>query len=190
MGELLGHQLQPREIAALAFAAGWTGALELATAVSVCLAESQGYDHAINVNPDGSRDRGLYQLNDVHKDITDEIAYDPQRATWQAYKLYKARGGFQDWAAYTSGVYLHDSYQGRACVGVCNFLHEALHGEPVPDWAGKPYVHHLAVPLADFRWRVATLNEAALTAERAHDLIAVRAVLGTARTAIKKTLPA
>src|SRR5689334_17109501 len=115
MGELRGHQYQPREIARFAYEAGWQDAQTLVVAVAVCLAESQGYDHAVNENPDGSLDRGLYQLNSVHKDITDAIAYDAKKATDAAFKLWVARGSdFSDWAAYTSGVYLHDSYIGRA----------------------------------------------------------------------------
>lgn len=157
MGELKGHQLQPREIAKLCYEAGWQDAQVLAVAVSVCLAESQGYDHALNVNPDGSRDRGIWQLNDVHKAITDAIAYDPARATTAAFRLYAARqSSFYDWAAYTSGVFLHDSYLGRACVGVANYLGEELLALPVPDHAdGTPYVHAFTTPLANFQHRLA-----------------------------------
>jgi hypothetical protein len=156
MGELLGHQLQPREIAALAYDAGWQDAEVLLVAVCVCLAESQGFTKAINVNPDGSRDRGPWQLNDIHKHITDEIAYDPKRATAEAFKLYVARSSsFEDWAAYTSGVYLHDSYLGRACVGVANFLGERFLAAPVPDHPdGTPYVHKFKTPIANYQFRL------------------------------------
>ena len=108
-GALLGHQWEPWQLAKWCYEAGWQDAFFLTTSVQVILAESQGYDHAIHVNLDGSRDRGIWQLNDIHKHITDEIAYDPVRATAEAFKLYAARNGWEDWAAYTSGVFLHDS---------------------------------------------------------------------------------
>ena len=156
MGELKGHQWQPREIARWAYDAGWQDAETLAVAVCVCLAESQGYDHALNINPDGSQDRGIWQLNSIHKDITDEIAYDPKRATDAAFKLYVSAGSsFEDWAAYKSKVYLHDSYLGRACVGVANFLAERFLAVPVPDHDdGTPYVHRFTTPVANFQFRL------------------------------------
>jgi hypothetical protein len=157
VGELKGHQLQPREIAALAYEAGWEDAIVLTVAVSVCLAESQGYDHAINVNPDGSQDRGIYQLNSIHKAITDEIAYDPKKATAEAFKLWVARDSdFSDWAAYTSGVYLHDSYLGRATRGVGNFIADELLQWPVPNRAdGTAYEHRFTSPVLSFQHQTA-----------------------------------
>lgn len=156
VGELKGHQWQPREICEWAYDAGWQDAKDLVVAVAVCLAESQGYDHAVNTNPDGSTDRGIWQLNSVHKNITDFIAYDPIAATDEAYGLFKSRGdSFDDWAAYKSGVYLHDSYIGRACVGVANFLGDKLLAMPVPPHAdGTPYEHHFTTPIANFQFRL------------------------------------
>jgi hypothetical protein len=156
MGELRGHQWQPREIAAWAYAAGWKDAMQLVTAVAVCLAESQGYDHAVNVNQDGTTDRGLWQLNSIHAAISDDEAYDPERATQLAWGLWKSAGGtFQPWAAFTSGVYLHDSYVGRATIGVANLLGDALLKLPVPDKPdGSPYEHRLATPVATFLFRL------------------------------------
>lgn len=157
MGELKGHQWQPRELAEFNYDAGWQDAEQLVVSVAVELAESQGFDRAQNVNPDGSIDRGAWQLNSIHKAITDDIAYDIKRATTAAFRLYVARDSFDDWAAYTSGVYLHDSYLGRACVGVANFLADRFLKVPVPDHDdGTPYVHHFETPLADFRFRVGT----------------------------------
>lgn len=197
MGQLLGHQLQPREIARLAYNAGWVDAYELAVAVAVCLAESQGYERAINENPDGSRDRGIWQLNTVHKDITDEIAYDPEQATAWAFKLWSAKGNFSDWAAYKSGVYLHDSYVGRAVVGVANFLGDDILALPVPDWNGAPYVHRFKTPIADFWFRVAeqlAYNEQAAkllgwTAATKAKVTDVQKKLAAARTVAKATRP-
>ena len=198
MGELKGHQWQPRELAAWNYDAGWQDAEQLVVSVMVELAESQGYDHAVNVNPDGSVDRGLWQLNSIHKGITDEIAYDPKRATTAAFNLYVARGGFGDWAAYTSGVYLHDSYIGRACVGVANCLGERFLAVPVPDHLdGTPYEHKFTTPLANFQHRLAGClmhsNRGSTTlgwqAAAKSKVAEVQGELAKARTAAKAALP-
>ncbi len=126
MGELRGKQIQPRALAGYAYDAGWKDVEALATTVAVCLAESQGFDHAINENPDGSEDRGIFQLNTIHDWITDEIAYDPKQASAAAFKLYQSAKGWTPWAAFNSGVYLHSTYTGRAALGVCNFVVECF----------------------------------------------------------------
>jgi hypothetical protein len=126
MGELLGKQIQPRAIAKLGYVAGWHDCHHLVTALAVCLAESQGYSEAVNKNPDGSTDRGIWQLNTIHSWISDEIAYDPAKATAAAFQLWQEVKGFTPWAAYDSRVYLHDTYLRRAALGVMNFLAEAL----------------------------------------------------------------
>ncbi len=149
-GILQGEQLEPRAIAKLCYDAGWQDAQTLLVAVMVCLAESQGWTEAIHTNIDGSHDRGMWQLSEVHKNITDEIAYDPVKATAAAFGLYVSRGSsFEDWAAYTSKVYLRDSYVGRAAKGVGNYLADELLQEPIPD-----YVHKFETPILDFRFRL------------------------------------
>jgi hypothetical protein len=154
-GALLGRQWEPRVIARHAYNAGWKDALDLVTILAIAAAESQLFDHAIHVNLDLSEDRGIYQLSSVHKWITDTIAYDVVAASDAAYTLYKARGGFEDWVAYTSGVYLHDSYLGRAVRGVGNFAAETMLAWPVPDHAdGTPYVHSFTSPVLNFQHRL------------------------------------
>ncbi len=199
MGELKGHQWQPREIAEWCYDAGWQDAEVLLVATCVCLAESQGYDHALNVNPDGSRDRGIWQLNSIHQAITDEIAYDPEAATGVAFKLYVARSSsFGDWAAYNSGVWLHDSYLGRACVGIANFLGDRFLKVPVPDHLdGTPYEHRFTTPVANFQHRLAGClahsNRASTTLgwqQAAKSKVAeVQGELAKARTAARAALP-
>lgn len=156
-GALLGTQIEPRIIAQQAYNAGWKDALDLATAVCVCLAESQGYDRAIHVNLNGTQDRGIWQLSTVHRDITDAIAYDYIAATDAAYDLYVSAGKtFRDWVAFTSGVYLHDSYVGRAWRAVGNFLGETMIAWPVPDLPnGTPYHHRFGIPALNFEHRLA-----------------------------------
>lgn len=154
-GALRGKQLEPWYIAKLVYEAGWNDTFEVMTSVQVCLAESQGYTMAIHVNKDGSRDRGIWQLNDIHAWITDEMAYDPVRATAAAFKLFVSDNGWSPWAAYEpSGVFLHDSYLGRASRGVGNYIARATLEVPVPDWAGKPYVHRYAGSILNYEHRL------------------------------------
>jgi Lysozyme like domain len=163
VGELLGTQLQPRDIAKLAYDAGIKDAEELVTSVAVCLAESQGYDEAFNDNFDAagdtiSRDVGLWQINipaseigtPVETALHDHVA----NATAMA-KLHAARG-WQPWVAFDTTAYLHDSYLGRAVRGVANFLGDGLLQRAVATNAdGTPYVHRFTTPVTDFYFRYA-----------------------------------
>lgn len=128
-----GRHLPAREVAKLAYEAGWIDADKLLIAVSVCLAEGNGYARALHVNDDGSVDRGLWQLNDrAHPNVSDEAAFDPQRATMIARGIYMDRDNtFNAWAAYTNGSYKGPRAMGYALNGVRNFLAER-HGYPVP----------------------------------------------------------
>jgi len=58
-------------------------------------------------NPDGSIDRGLFQINNLqHPDISDDQAYDPHGACIAARNLYLASGRkFTQWVAYNSGAF-------------------------------------------------------------------------------------
>jgi len=50
--------------------------------VAVALCESGLNPDAVNLNPDGSIDRGLFQWNDLwHPEVSDEEAFDPEKAT-------------------------------------------------------------------------------------------------------------
>lgn len=67
------------------------------------------------VNPDGTRDHGLWQINDIHIHsgaITLENANDCYKATDFAYGLYVGRGRtFEAWSAYNNKSYLtHNEY--------------------------------------------------------------------------------
>lgn len=198
-GELKGHQWQPRELAAANYAAGFEDAETLVVATAVELAESQGYSRAQNTNPDGSVDRGPWQLNSIHKDISDACAYDLTCSTSKAFSLWAARrSSFGDWAAYNSGVYLRDSYLGRAVVGVANMLADRLLQVPVPPHAdGTPYVHAFTTPLASYQFRVVqgliANQKAAKTlgwgAKSAAVVSATQTALAPGRTAVRKTIP-
>lgn len=80
---------------------------QVAIAAAVLLAESGGRTDAINVNTDGSRDRGPWQINDrAHPDVPDSCAFDSVCSTDAALRIYKAAGNsFKPWVAFTSGSY-------------------------------------------------------------------------------------
>ena len=64
------------------------------------------------VNNNGTRDHGLWQINDIHirsGAITLEDALDCKKATQFAYGLYKARNNWTAWSAYNNGSYLNHS---------------------------------------------------------------------------------
>ena len=62
-------------------------------------------------NSNGTRDYGLFQINDIHiraNKITKEDALDCYKATDFAYKLYKDWGdSYRAWSAYNNGSYLN-----------------------------------------------------------------------------------
>lgn len=119
-----GRHYAPRELALMFYNAGWTDAQKLLEAVSVCIAESNGYEHRTNVNPDGSIDRGIWMINDLaHPDITDAMAFNAVRATVVARKLYVGKNyKFTSWAAYNNEQYKGPRAMGYAFDGVANFL--------------------------------------------------------------------
>jgi hypothetical protein len=95
--------LTPAQIAGYARAAGFTGdALRWATAIA--LAESGGNPAARHVNSNGSVDRGLWQINTVHKDVTDAQAYDPAGAASAAFRISSQGRNFRPWVTYTNGM--------------------------------------------------------------------------------------
>jgi hypothetical protein len=132
-GFLLGAQMQPRKIAQLAYGVGITDFYELARATSIALAESQGYTRAYNDNFDAngkllSRDVGIFQINIPASQVGTAIEtdlYDPAKNVAAMKRLFDARG-WQPWVAYTSKVYLHDTYIRRASLGLMNMEAEML----------------------------------------------------------------
>jgi hypothetical protein len=69
-------------------------------AVRVARCENPRLDpKAVNINKDGSRDRGLFQINDKwHKEVTDEQAFDPVFSTRFFCKAVK-EGNLDWWSA-------------------------------------------------------------------------------------------
>jgi hypothetical protein len=161
-GFLLGAQMQPRKVAQLTYAAGIHDIYELERSSAIMLAESQGYTRAYNDNVDASgkvisRDVGLYEINIPASQIgtsVEEALYDPANNVAAMKKLYDARG-WQPWVAYTSGVYLHDTYIRRASLALMNLVAEKLVRDaqalgqspqtPVPMLSQKQLSHFLAL---------------------------------------------
>ena len=64
----------------------------------------------VHVNADGSRDRGLFQINDrAHPDLSDDDAFDCFKNTDYSHRMWVTQG-WTPWCAYTNGSYLsHDT---------------------------------------------------------------------------------
>ena len=130
-GYLLGQQLGPRKLAELAYDAGVIDFKDVARATAIGLAESQGFTRAYNDNVDEngkviSRDVGIWEINIPASQIGTSVEtnlYDPAQNAAAMARLHAARG-WQPWVAYTSSVYLHDTYLRRASLGVMNMAAE------------------------------------------------------------------
>jgi hypothetical protein len=79
------------------------------TAVAIAWHESRGNTAALNDknnSPAGSRDRGIWQINDYwNPQVTDACAFDPDCATAAAAALYQ-KAGWTPWATFARGAYL------------------------------------------------------------------------------------
>ena len=70
-------------------------------AKAIMLAESGGNEKAINTNTNGTKDRGLFQINSIHKETN---LFDPEHNIEVAYKVYKKQG-WTAWSAYNNKSY-------------------------------------------------------------------------------------
>lgn len=100
------------EMLNLAFDAGFDS-LQAITIVCIALAESGGFDGATGYNdatpgcPDGSRDRGILQINDCyHPEVSDACAYDARCAFQEAYRISYYGLEFGEWTTYAWGLHL------------------------------------------------------------------------------------
>jgi hypothetical protein len=99
------------QLIALAINAGWTGN-DLATAVSVALAESGGNPNAYNPEtaakaPTGKGSFGLWQIYlNAHPEFAGQNLYDPQTNANDAYQIYANAGNsFTPWSTFKNGAY-------------------------------------------------------------------------------------
>ncbi|SDL76345.1 hypothetical protein SAMN05660642_00733 [Geodermatophilus siccatus] len=109
--------------ATVASRAGFTGD-RLVTAVAVGLGESSCRADAQNANgptkgcPNGSVDRGLWQINSCwHPSVSKSCAYDAQCNANAAHRISAKGTNFKPWVAYTNGSYRKHLEAARAAVG-------------------------------------------------------------------------
>jgi len=99
--------------------AGWSGT-DLVVATAIAMAESGCNPSATGTNgptqgcPNGSRDRGAWQINDCyHPGVGDTCAYNLQCNADAAYQIYRDRSStFQPWSTYNSRafkIYLNEA---------------------------------------------------------------------------------
>lgn len=103
----IGNYIWPRDLAAAMWAAGWRDADKLMRGLATVGMESNFYERNVGTNPDGSHDKGIWQINDkAHPEVTEAVAYDYKAATkWVYSHLYKDAGyDYTDWAAYNNFV--------------------------------------------------------------------------------------
>lgn len=98
--------LSAQEAAQYAVNAGFTGSA-LLNLIAIGFAESGLHTQAPdNINSDGSRDRGLYQINSrAHSEVSDACAYDPQCASNAAWQISQHGKNFGAWVAFNTGAY-------------------------------------------------------------------------------------
>jgi hypothetical protein len=111
--------LSASQIAQYAAAAGFSGN-DLATAVAIAMAESQGGNpnayfsepqdvpgHYGRLSPnDGLGSYGLWQIYlAAHPEFAGENLLDPQTNANAAYSIYAIAGGFTPWSTYTQNLY-------------------------------------------------------------------------------------
>ena len=102
--------------------AGFSGD-RLVTAVAVGMGESSCRPDAQNANgptkgcPNGSVDRGLWQINSCwHPSVSKSCAYDAQCNADAAYRISSGGANFRPWVAYTNGSYRNHLDAARAAV--------------------------------------------------------------------------
>lgn len=165
-GQLSGRQLQPREIAALAHQVGWHDVYLCAFATAVCLAESQGWDHASNDN--------LRTLSSLKPG--DQVA-NPE--TYQPYTVVDPQVGIVRLADGTVEPHPPES-------GLVTSRDAGLWEINIPAWhIGSREEHDLYDPLNNARaaakiWRIGGWARWASVAKGVvyHDYYAARACLG------------
>ena len=99
-----GRQLTYKQALALCYRVGWRGR-DLTRAVAVMCAESARYTGAYNVNTNGTVDRGLFQINSVHANVSDTTAFDPLSNAEFAHELWTHQG-FRPWYAFVNKNHL------------------------------------------------------------------------------------
>jgi hypothetical protein len=96
------------QIAQLAINAGVQQGNNLYICVSIAMAESHGQTDAVNHNNDGTQDVGVWQINDVHRDLwagrTDDRT-DPVQNAKYMYSVSNGGNNWQPWTTYQTAAY-------------------------------------------------------------------------------------
>src|SRR5690349_2412797 len=129
-------QLSGMGVAAIATGVG-VPLSQLRVCVAIAWAESGLRSDAVGYNgptsgcPDGSRDRGLWQINDCyHPGVSDDCAFDPNCNGRAMFAISNGGTNWRPWSTYNNGAYqeyLHAADLAIAALGV---------GVPIP--AGTP----------------------------------------------------
>lgn len=113
---LAGDHESALQIARTASGNGFSGN-GLVLSVAVALAESSGWTRAVLVDPDCSRDRGLWQINSYwHGEVPDAQAFDPDGAARAAYRISSGGTDWTPWTTYVSGAYRAHMTQAQQAV--------------------------------------------------------------------------
>lgn len=99
-----GVALTPTQLKSVLLAAGFREP-SIRTAYGIAMRESRAYPRVVSPkNSNGTRDHGLFQINDVHRATTDFTQiYDPVYNASVAYRLSSAGTSFSHWGIGTSG---------------------------------------------------------------------------------------
>lgn len=119
----MAEVLKPKKCARAGRQAGWRGS-ELVIATAISLAESGCNPDAVGTNPptsgcpNGSRDRGAWQINDCyHPSVSDTCAFDLHCNADAAYQIYEDRGDtFQPWTTYNTRAFKYFLNEARRAV--------------------------------------------------------------------------
>jgi hypothetical protein len=102
------------EALSLALDAGLVCDPNLIIAGAIAVAESDLDPNAVNFNPptpgcpNGSRDRGLWQINDCYHAYSDACAFDPACNARAMAAISSGGTNWRPWSTYTAGVYAND----------------------------------------------------------------------------------
>lgn len=97
-----------QQIAQLAINAGVQQGNNLYTCVSIAMAESSGRTDAVNQNNDGTKDVGLWQINDVHNLLWighGDDRTDPVQNAKYMYSVSNGGNNWQSWSTYQNAAY-------------------------------------------------------------------------------------
>jgi len=80
---------------------------KIVLAIAIAMAESSCNPNAVGVNPDGCRDRGLWQIDDcAHPNVSDTCAFQVQCNADAAWNISNQGSDWTPWSTYNSGAWV------------------------------------------------------------------------------------